>query len=43
MIILTAEDGAMAAAIRALGWTIVDIDPTSGGAVAPAASAIDLR
>ena len=30
LIVLTAGDGAMAAAIRALGWTIVDIDPTSG-------------
>ena len=43
IIILTAEDGAMAAAIRALGWTIVDIDPTSGDPVAPAAGAVDLR
>ena len=34
--ILTAGDGAMAAAISALGWTIVDIDPISGE---PAASA----
>ena len=30
MIVLTAEDGGMAAAIRALGWTIVDLDPATG-------------
>jgi hypothetical protein len=41
IIVLTAEDGAMAAAIRGLGWTIVDIDPTSGDPVAPAAGAVD--
>jgi hypothetical protein len=41
IIVLTATDGAMAAAIRALGWTIVDIDPTSGDPVASAAGAVD--
>lgn len=34
MIVLTAADGALAAAIRALGWTIVDIVPDSGDPVA---------
>lgn len=34
VVVLTAGDGAMAAAIRALGWTIVDIDPGSGEAAA---------
>ena len=41
IIVLTAEDGAMAAAIRALGWTIVDIDPTSGEPVAPATGVVN--
>ena len=39
MIVLITEDGGMAAAIRALGWTIVDIDPTSGDPAAPEAGA----
>jgi len=34
MIVLTAPDGALAAAIRALGWTIVDIDPGCGDPMA---------
>ena len=36
IVILTADDGAMAAAIRALGWTIVDVDPATGDALAAA-------
>lgn len=39
MIVLTAADGALAAAIRALGWTIVDIDPSCGDPVAAAMAA----
>jgi len=30
MVVLTAGDGAMVAAIRGLGWTVVDIDPAPG-------------
>ncbi len=37
LIVLTTEDGGMAAAIRALGWTIVALDPASGDPLAPAA------
>ena len=37
MIILTAQDDAVAAAIRALGWTIVDLDPVTGEPTSPAA------
>ncbi|MFL6626589.1 MAG: hypothetical protein ACJ8G1_09110 [Vitreoscilla sp.] len=36
IIVLTADDGALAAAIRAQGWTIVDVDPASGDALATA-------
>lgn len=43
IIILAAEDGAMAAAIRALGWTIVDIDPTTGEPATPADAVVDQR
>ena len=41
-IVLTADDGAVAAAIRDLGWDVVDIDPESGeprAATAPPATA----
>ena len=43
IIILTAEDDAIAAALRTLGLTIVDIDPTSGEPLAPAAGAVGRR
>jgi hypothetical protein len=36
VIMLIAQDDAMAAAIRALGWTIVDLDPATGEPAAPA-------
>jgi len=32
IIVLTGDDGAMAAAMRSLGWTIVDIDPPAATA-----------
>ena len=43
IVILTADDDAMAAAIRALGWTIVDLDPVSGEPAERAAGAVDQR
>jgi hypothetical protein len=38
LIALTTEDGSMAAAIRALGWTIVDLDPATGEPVTSTAA-----